>query len=132
MRAKQWNWKWLAAPTLSLDKQNGRQILNKEWNSLPTFQENYLITKQSAKLNNNYYTSKSEVYNYYTQKPWGQKHKLELESELKYADATVTKENFKILQYYEIKCEEGPNKTSQEPATSVWSRMRYCRIGTVR
>ena len=45
--------KWLTAPTLSSDKQNGGQKLNKDWNSLSKFQYNYLITKQSAKLNNN-------------------------------------------------------------------------------
>ena len=28
--------------------------------------------------------------------------------------------NFKILQYHEIKREERPNKTSQEPATSYF------------
>ena len=45
--------KWLTAPTLSSDKQHGRQRLNKDWNSLSTFQYNYLMTKQSPKLNNN-------------------------------------------------------------------------------
>ena len=45
--------KWLTAPTLSSDKENGGQKLNKDWNSLFKFQYNYLITKQSAKLNNN-------------------------------------------------------------------------------
>ena len=51
--------KWLTAPTLSMDKQIGRQKLNKDWNSLSKFQYNYLITKQSVKLNNNNQTSKS-------------------------------------------------------------------------
>ena len=46
--------KWLTAPTLSSDKQNGGQKLNEDWNSLSKFQHNYLITKQSAKFNNNY------------------------------------------------------------------------------
>ena len=52
--ATQWNWKRLTAPTLSSDKQNGRQNLNQDWSSLPIIQYNYLITKQSAKLSNNY------------------------------------------------------------------------------
>ena len=54
LRAKRWNWvqkkeiektvklKWLTAPTLSSDKQNGREKLNKDWNSLSKFQYNYL------------------------------------------------------------------------------------------
>ena len=46
--------KWLTAPTLSSDKQNGGQKLNKGWNCLSKFQHNYLITKQSAKLNKYY------------------------------------------------------------------------------
>ena len=67
LSAKSWNWvqkseiecktmklKWLTAPTLSSDKQNGGQKLNEGWNSLSKVQHNYLITKQSAKLNNNY------------------------------------------------------------------------------
>ena len=45
--------KWLTA-TLSWDKQNGGQKLNEDWNSSFKSQYNYLITKQSAKLNNNY------------------------------------------------------------------------------
>ena len=66
LSAKRWNWvqkseiecktvklKWLTALTVSSDKQNGGQTLNKDWNSLSKFQHNYLITKQSAKLNNN-------------------------------------------------------------------------------
>ena len=66
LSAKKWNWvqkseiecktvklKWLTAPTLSSDKQNGGQELNKDWNSLSKFQYNYLITKESAQLNNN-------------------------------------------------------------------------------
>ena len=46
--------KWLTAPTLSSDKKYGEQKLSKDWNSLSKFQYNYLIIKQSAKLNNNY------------------------------------------------------------------------------
>ena len=46
--------------------------------NIETLYLNYLVTKQSAKLN--YWTK-------FTQKLWGQKHKLELESELKYAEA---------------------------------------------
>ena len=66
LSAKKWNWvqkseiecktvklKWLTTPTLSSDKQNGRQKLNKDLKSLSKFQYNCLITKQSAKLNNN-------------------------------------------------------------------------------
>ena len=34
--------KWLTAPTLSSDKQNGGQKLNKDWSSLSKFQCNYL------------------------------------------------------------------------------------------
>ena len=39
------------------------QTVDEDWNSLSKFQTeyNYLITKQSAKLNKNYYTRKSEV-----------------------------------------------------------------------
>ena len=37
-------WKWLTAPTLSSGEQNGGQKLNEDWNSLPSFQYNYLIT----------------------------------------------------------------------------------------
>ena len=37
-----------------LGQQNGGQKLNRDWNSLSKFQYNYLITKQSAKLNNKY------------------------------------------------------------------------------
>ena len=46
--------KWLTAPPLSSDKQNGGEKLNEDWNCLSKFQNNYLITKQSAKLSNNY------------------------------------------------------------------------------
>ena len=71
LSAERWNWvqkseiecktvklKWLTASSLSLDKKiveknNGGQNLNKDWNSLSKFQYNYLITKQSVKLNNN-------------------------------------------------------------------------------
>ena len=45
--------KWLTA-TLSSDKQNGGQKLNEDWNSSSKSKYNYLTTKQSAKLNNNY------------------------------------------------------------------------------
>ena len=66
LSAKRWNWvqkseiecktvklKWLTARTLSSDKQNGGQKLNKDCNSSSKFQHIYFITKQSAKLNNN-------------------------------------------------------------------------------
>ena len=57
---KKWNWVQngeiivIDSSYLSSDKQNGGQKLNEHWNSVSKFQHNYLITKQSAKLNNNY------------------------------------------------------------------------------
>ena len=54
LSAKRWNWKRLAAPTLSSGKQRAGQKLNEDWNSLSKFQYNFLNTRQSAKLNNNY------------------------------------------------------------------------------
>ena len=45
---------------------------------LPKFQCNYLITKESKKLNKNYLISKREV-DIHKSRQWGQKHKLELE-----------------------------------------------------
>ena len=57
LSAKRWNWvqkseiecktvklKWLTAPPLSSDKQNGGEKLNEDWNCLSKFQYNYLIT----------------------------------------------------------------------------------------
>ena len=60
LSAKKWNWvqngeiKMIDNSYFELGQTNGGQKLNKDWNSLSKFQYNYLITKQSAKLNNNY------------------------------------------------------------------------------
>ena len=59
LSAKKWNWvqngeiKMIDSSSLSSDKQNGGQKLNKDWNSSSKFQYNCLIAKQRAKLNNN-------------------------------------------------------------------------------
>ena len=46
LSAKRRNWKLLTTSTLGSDKQNnGQKNLNQDWNSLPKFQYNYLITK---------------------------------------------------------------------------------------
>ena len=51
-------------------------------------------------------------------------------SQLKYAGGDrddITKYQFKILQYREIKCEEGPKTTSQEP-TFEHQKCKHCTI----
>ena len=59
LSAKKWNWvqngeiKMIDSSYFELRQTNGGQKLNKDWNSLSKFQYNYLITMQSAKLNNN-------------------------------------------------------------------------------
>ena len=62
IECKSWNWvqkkvkcnavklKWLTAPTLSSDKQNGGQKLNEDWNSLSKCQQNYLINNIHEKI----------------------------------------------------------------------------------
>ena len=60
LSAKKWNWvkngeiKVIESSYFELGQKYGGQKLSKDWNSSSKFQYNYLITKQSAKLNNNY------------------------------------------------------------------------------
>ena len=57
LSAKKWNWvqngeiKMIDSSYFELGQTKWRAKLNKDWNSLSKFLFNYLLTKQSAKLN---------------------------------------------------------------------------------
>ena len=59
LSAKKWNWvqkgeiKMIDSSCFELEQTKWRTKINEDWNCLSKFQYNYLITKQSAKLNNN-------------------------------------------------------------------------------
>ena len=62
--------KWLTAPTMSSDKQNGGQKLNKDWN----YNYNTITSWQSKVQSSTTITKLVKAIGNYTQKPWGQKH----------------------------------------------------------